>query len=110
MKVTLKNQVRKHQTGGQMSTTPPTGNEPDQNMEQEVAPQGEVEMQEEQDPLMIIGEMAAQALQNQDCQVAMQVCQAFLEILQQMQGGAPAEPQGEPVFKKGGILVRRIKK
>jgi hypothetical protein len=42
--------------------------------------------------------------------MAMQVCQAFLEILQQMQGGAPEEPQGEPVFRKGGVLVKRIKK
>ena len=54
--------------------------------------------------------MSAQALQSQDCQMAMQVCQAFLELVQQMQGGAPAEPQGEPVFRKGGVLVGRIKK
>ena len=65
---------------------------------------------EEQDPIMMLAQMSAQALQAQDCQMAMQVCQAFLEIVQQMQGGAPEEPQGEPVFRKGGSLVRRIKK
>ena len=64
----------------------------------------------EQDPIMMLAQMSAQALQNQDCQMAMQVCQAFLEIVQQMQGSAPEEPQGEPVFRKGGVLVRRIKK
>lgn len=63
-----------------------------------------------QDPIMMLAQMSAQALQSQDCQLAMQVCQAFIEIVQQMQGGAPEEPQGEPVFRKGGILVRRIKK
>lgn len=64
----------------------------------------------EQDPIMMLAQMSAQAIQSQDCQMAMQVCQAFLEIVQQMQGGAPEEPQGEPVFRKGGTLVRRIKK
>ena len=64
----------------------------------------------EQDPMVILAQMSAQAIQSQDCQMAMQVCQAFLEIMQQMQGGAPEEPQGEPVFRKGGVLVRRIKK
>ena len=73
---------------------------------QEQAP----EQEGEQDPMVILAQMSAQAIQSQDCQMAMQVCQAFLEIIQQMQGGAPEEPQGEPVFRKGGVLVRRIKK
>lgn len=47
-----------------------------------------------------------QALQTQDCEMAMQVCQI---IMQMAGGGAPAEPQGEPVYRKGGILSRRIK-
>lgn len=94
MKITPKNQkAQKFQTGGAI----PAQAEP--------APQ-----QTEQDPIMMLAQMSAQAIKGQDCQMAMQVCQAFLEIVQQMQGGAPAEPQGEPVFRKGGILVRRIKK
>lgn len=63
-----------------------------------------------QDPMMMLGEAAAQALQSQDCQIAMQVCQGLVALIQQMGGGAPQEPQGEPVFKKGGVLLRRIKK
>lgn len=63
------------------------------------------------DPLMQIAQMAAQALQNQDCQAAMQVCEAFMQIVQQAQGGAQQEaPQGEPVYRRGGTLVKRIKK
>jgi hypothetical protein len=40
--------------------------------------------------------------------MAMQVCQ----ILMQMAGGggAPAEAPAEPVYRKGGVLVRRINK
>ena len=105
MKITPKNsETRKFQVGGAMpalTETPAAGAPVD-----ETAP----DQGEEQDPIMMLAQMSAQALQNQDCQMAMQVCQAFLEIVQQMQGGAPEEPQGEPVFRKGGSLVRRIKK
>lgn len=49
-----------------------------------------------------------QALETQDCNLAMQVCQA---ILQMLGGGAPEEaPQapGQPVYRKGGRLSRWI--
>lgn len=63
-----------------------------------------------EDPIMQIAQMAMQALQSQDCNAAMSVCQIFLQMIQQAQGGGAPEPQGEPVFKKGGRLVRRNKK
>jgi hypothetical protein len=51
--------------------------------------------------------MAAQALQSQDCNMAMQVCQVLMQALQQ--SPAPAEEQpAEPVYRRGGTLVRRI--
>lgn len=62
------------------------------------------------DPLMEVAQLAAQALQGQDCNAAMQVCQIFLQMVQQMQGQPEPEPAGEPVFRKGGVLVRRNKK
>ena len=63
----------------------------------------------QQDPIMQIAQMAAQALQAQDCNMAMQVCQVFVQMLQQSQG-APAEEQpAEPVYRRGGTLVRRVK-
>ena len=51
-----------------------------------------------------------QALETQDCNLAMQVCQA---IMQMMGSGAPEQaPQapGEPVYRRGGKLVKFQKK
>lgn len=107
MKIQLK-ETRKFQVGGQMPAGAPA-EEPTAGGQAPVD-QPAPEQGGEQDPIMMLAEMSAQALQAEDCQMAMQVCQAFLEIVQQMQGGAPEEPQGEPVFRKGGTLVRRIKK
>ena len=64
------------------------------------------------DPTAQILEAAMAALQNQDCNLAMQVLQA---IVQMLGGGAPAEgpaaPEGQaPVFRKGGKLAGWIKK
>lgn len=60
------------------------------------------------DPTQQLLEGAAQALQNQDCQMAMAVCQM---LVQMAQGGAPQEaPAQEPVYKMGGKLAYRIKK
>lgn len=108
MKITPKSQVSKFQVGGQMPAGAPA--EEPTTGGQALVDQTPAEQGGEQDPIMMLAEMSAQALQNQDCQMMAQVCQAFLEIVQQMQGGAPEEQQGEPVFKKGGTLVRRIKK
>ena len=93
MKITPKN-IKKHQMGGQMAPENAAPENP------EVAPEQNV-----QDPLMQLAQMAAQALQSQDCNMAMQICQALVEIAQQ---SAPEEAPGEPVFAKGGKLLRRI--
>ena len=109
--------IKKYQEGGQM----PAGQEPataPQGMEQE-APAGASQeygaeqAPEQEDPVAQLAQMAMQALQGQDCQAAMVVCQGFIEMIQQMgEGGeqAPEEaPEGEPVYRAGGKLVRRIK-
>ena len=46
----------------------------------------------------------------QIAQAAMAVCEAFIQLIQQSQGGAPEEaaPEGEPVYRNGGVLSRRI--
>lgn len=62
-----------------------------------------------QDPIMMIAQAAMQALETQDCNIAMQVCEAFIGLIQGSQG-APAEvgaPVEQPVFKKGGKLVKK---
>lgn len=74
---------------------------------------GQMPTQGAEDPMAILLQGAQQAVQAQDCQVAMQVCQMLLELA----GGAAAAPAaeepvpatGEPVYRKGGKLSRRIK-
>lgn len=71
--------------------------------------------QQPQDPMEQLVGMAAQALQNNDPNLAMQVCEALVQLAQQAAPQAPpteepAPAGGEPVFKKGGKLVRRISK
>ena len=59
------------------------------------------------DPTQQIMEAAMQALQTQDCNLAMQVLQAIVQMI----GGAAQEPApAEPVYRAGGKLVRRIAK
>ena len=89
---------RKFQEGGPMPAGAPAP-----------APQGG------EDPMVILMQGAQQAIQAQDCNIAMQVCQMLLELAG---GGAPAEAapaeaapapaEGEPVYRRGGRLVRRI--
>ena len=95
MKFRPKDSIKKFQMGGPV----------DAPVEPAPAPEGG-----QGDPLMEVAQLAAQALQSQDCNAAMQVCQIFLQMVQQMQGGQPEQPAGQPVFKKGGILVRRNKR
>ena len=107
MEITL----RKFQDGGAM---PPQGAPKDQGAPQEGAPEEGAPQEggQGQDPIMQIAQVAMQALQNKDCEAAMSVCQAFIQLIQQNQGGAPEEqaPQGEPVYRAGGKLVGRIRK
>ena len=77
--------------------------------------------QQAQDPMQQLVQMAAQAVQNNDGQLALQVCQNLVQAAQEAaqqrqapaeEGGAPAgqaPAEGEPVFKMGGKLSRRIK-
>lgn len=99
------NKTRRYQIGGEMAAPEAAPEQMPEESAPAPAPEGG-----QGDPLMEVAQLAAQALQAQDCNAAMQVCQIFLQMIQQMQGQPEPEPQGEPVFKKGGVLVRRIKK
>lgn len=79
----------------------------------EAAPAPEAPAAPEQggDPMEQILAACQQVVETQDCQLAIQVAQAIL----QMAGGgtqeAPAAPEGQqPVYKKGGKLAGWIKK
>jgi len=105
--------VSKFQDGG---AAPSPGAQP--------APQGgDPSQQGGQDPVMQLAQLAQQALQSQDCQAALAVCQGFMSLVQSAQGGGGASPAdgsggapagagapqgGQPVYRKGGRLVRRV--
>ena len=92
--------VAKFQEGGEMA--PPAG-DPNAAPGAPEAPQGSGEGDAQQQLMAA----CQQALDSQDCELAMQVCAALLQMI----GGAPAgpaAPEGQPVFKRGGKLSRWI--
>lgn len=102
MNIKVKNyqEVKKLQEGGEMPTEAPVEGAPAE------APA------EGGDPTEQILMACQQALETQDCNLAMQVLQA---IMQMLGGGAPeaapAAPEGQaPVYKKGGKLAGWINK
>ena len=107
--------VKKFQQGGPVDAPAEGGAPAEAPMEEQPeeggAPQGGGDPME---MLMQIGQMAAQALQSQDCNAAMQACDSIVQFIQMMQqgGGAPQQeaPQGEPVYRRGGKLVGYIRR
>lgn len=95
--------IKRFQQGG------PIGPEEEMPAE-EIPAEGTPEAAPQYNPLIALAEAAMQGLQSQDCQIMAQVCQGLLEIVQQMQEPVPQEATGEPVFKKGGVLLRRVNK
>lgn len=111
MKITYKNavkQTKKFQQGGPVDAPAEGAEAP---VSQEEAPEEPAPEEEGQEnPMMQLAQLFAQGLQNQDCQMLAQGAQMFLQLVEQSQGGGTEEPQGEPVFRKGGRLAYRIKK
>lgn len=72
------------------------------------------------DPVMELVQMAQQALETQNPQLALQVCDGLIQLVQggAPEGGAPAGPEeapapeeaGQPVYRNGGRLIRRVRK
>lgn len=107
------NATRKFQQGGPVGAPAEGAEAP---VSQEEAPEGQApegqapEEGGQEDPMMQLAQLFVQGLQNQDCQMLAQGAQMFLQLVEQSQGGGAEEPQGEPVFRKGGRLAYRIKK
>lgn len=60
------------------------------------------------DPMAQILQVAAQAVQTQNCEAAMAVCQALMQLAQG--GGAPeGAPQEEPTFARNGAKLVRVR-
>lgn len=102
----LHNKITKFQEGGAM---PPQGAPQGAPAGPEGAAPG-APAEGGQDPVAQLVQMAQEALQSDNCEAALAVCDGLLTMLSQGQGGgaAPAE-QGAPVYQKGGKIVRRLK-
>ena len=105
MNIKIRNyqEVQKLQEGGAVEGAPVE--DPNAAPEAAPAPQGG------EDPMQQLMMACQQALESQDCNLAMQVCQALIQMIG---GGAPAEPAApegqQPVFRKGGKLAGWISK
>jgi hypothetical protein len=105
MKLTNKSfeqMVAKFQEGGEMPAGAPA--------EQPATTEGAAPA-EGGDPMQELLMACQQVLETQDCNLAMQVVQA---VMQMLGGGAPAPEQApagtEPVYRMGGKLARVIRK
>ena len=64
--------------------------------------------------MMQIVQAAAQAVQAKDPNMALQVCQALVQLVQQAQGGGAngaggEQPQPAPTYQRKGGVISRIK-
>ena len=79
----------------------------------EAAPMPAEAPQQGGDPMQMLVEAAMAAVQNQDPNMAMEVCMMLLELVGAAPGqvpvGAPAEG-AQPVFRKGGKLAGYTRK
>lgn len=92
------NYVGKFQEGGAMPAEDPNAQMP-------------AEAGQAADPMTQILQVAAQALQTQNCEAAMAVCQALMQLAQGATAGGPQEaPQEEPTFARHGARLVRIRK
>ena len=92
------NKTQKFQDGGQM-------------MPAEAAPMPAEAPQQGGDPMQMLIEAAMAAVQNQDPNMAMEVCMMLLELAGVAPGQAPVgAEQGQPVFRKGGKMKRKSAK
>lgn len=97
----IDNKVKKLQQGGPVGEPIPA----------EAAPMPAEAPQQGGDPMQMLVEAAMAAVQNQDPNMAMEVCMMLLELAGVAPGQAPVgAEQGQPVFRKGGKMKRKSAK
>lgn len=62
------------------------------------------------DPMAQLLQVAAQALQTQNCEAAMAVCQALMQLAQGGPAGPEAAPQEEPTFARHGAKLVKVRR
>ena len=105
MKITSKKfetVIKKFQEGGEM---------PSQEAPVEGGAPAEAPVESGEDPMQQLMMACQQVLETQDCNLAMQVIQAVMQMIGGAPQEAPAAPEGQqPVYGKGGRLVKWISK
>lgn len=92
----IEKSIKKFQEGGAM---------PAEGAPVEQAPEGGAPAEGGgEDPLMQLAQVFQQGLQNQDCQMLAKGAQMFLQLISQ--AGEAQQPTQEPVYRKGGKLLR----
>lgn len=100
MKICKFKETRKFQMGGAV---------PEQVAQPAMGTEARQAMQDEQEAMAQIGELAQNIISQMGPDAAAMLAQAIMEMLQGAQPVGGGE-QGEPVFKKGGKICKRIKK
>lgn len=95
----IESKIKKFQEGGPVPAGPEAASAPEQ-----AAAEGG------QDPMQQILQVAAQAVQTQNCEAAMAVCQALMQIAQGAAGGPEPAPQEEPTFARHGAKLVKIRR
>lgn len=95
----IESKIKKFQEGGPVPAGPEAAPAPAQ------AP-----VEEGQDPLQQILQVAAQAVQTQNCEAAMAVCQALIQMAQGTVGGSEPAPQEEPTFARQGAKLIKVRR
>lgn len=90
----MKIKILKFQEGGQAPT-----------QDQQTSDQSQGQSQ---DPMEQIIQAAAQAVQAKDPNMALQVCEALVQLVQQSQSGGE-QPQQAPTYQRNGGTLKRVR-
>lgn len=104
MRIQKYNEIKKFQMGGEMPVQDPNAAPMEAGAEQVG--------QDEQAAMQQLAQLAQQLLQELGPENCAMLAQIIMEMLQGGGGPAPVgeQPEGEPVFKKGGKICGRMKK
>ncbi len=99
--------IKKYQMGGEIPAEQQV--EQTQSGPETATTQSADPMEQILEVVMQLGDAANQALQSQDPNQMAQVLQALTQFASDIQAQIGGGPQEQPVFKKGGVIVRKKK-